>query len=82
MRELENLLLKMWADNGIKEIYKYKGRIKAFREPLSNFELFTDVTSQLFSDVEDIANNKHSTPEEYKVSIETLIQDRREQNLL
>lgn len=77
MNELEMLLLKLWKNNGILEIYKYKGRIVAFREPLTNMELFNDVTMQLFSDVEDIANHKHSTPEEYKVNVEQLIQNRK-----
>jgi hypothetical protein len=74
--ELELLLLKMWAYSGIKEIYKYKNRIKAFREPLTNIELFYDLTCHLFKDVEDIANHKDSSPDEYKVSIESLIKSR------
>jgi hypothetical protein len=76
MCELELSLLKMWAESGIKEIYKYKNRIIAFRESLTNIELFNDLTCQAFKDVEDIANHKHSIPEEFKVSIESLIQNR------
>ncbi|MFF2532182.1 hypothetical protein ACFVS2_25065 [Brevibacillus sp. NPDC058079] len=76
MNELELLLLQMWADFGIEEIYKYKNRIKAFREPLTNIELFTDLTHQLFKDVEDIANHKGSVPDDYKVSVKSLIKGR------
>ena len=77
MRELELMLLEMWAANDIKEVYKYKDRIKAFREPLTNIELFTDLGSQLFKDVEDIASHRPSTAEDFKVSVQTLIENRK-----
>lgn len=44
MRELELLLLKMWAENGVEEVYKYKNRIQEFREPLNDIELFYDLS--------------------------------------
>ncbi|KAF6565286.1 hypothetical protein G9G63_08995 [Paenibacillus sp. EKM202P] len=78
MNELELLLLKMWEDCGIEQIYKYKNRINAYRESLPNRELFYDLTYQLFKDVEDIADYEHSSPEEYKVEVESLIKSRKE----
>lgn len=78
MRELELLLLQMWADNRVEEVYKYKNRINWYRrEDLPGIELFHDLTYRLFQDVEDIANYKHSIPEEYKVSVKKLIEDRK-----
>lgn len=71
--DLELSLLRHWNVNGIKEIYKYKHSIKAFRSPLVNFELFKDLSGGMFLDVEDIANHKFGEPEEYKVSVEELI---------
>lgn len=76
LKELELLLLKMWEETGIKEIYKYKHRIKHFREPLTNIELFLDMTYCLFQDVEDIANHRDSCPEDYKVTVASLIEAR------
>ncbi|WP_064199690.1 hypothetical protein [Brevibacillus brevis] len=76
MNELELQLLKMWADCGVQEIFKYKNRIKIYRKHLPSIELFYDLSYQLFTDVEDIANYKESIPEEHKVSIESLIQSR------
>ncbi|ADO59567.1 hypothetical protein [Paenibacillus polymyxa] len=76
MKELELMLLNMWSECGIEEIYKYKNRIKAFKEPLLNIELFYDLTYRLFSDVEDIANHEDSCPKNYKLSVNALIQSR------
>lgn len=79
MKELELLLLKMWAENGVKEIYKYKHRVIEFRKPLTNIELFYDLSSgNMFADVKDTANDRNLTAEDVKVSIETLIQNRTE----
>lgn len=78
MKELELLLLKMWAENGVKEIYKYKNRVKEYRAPLTNIELFYDITYNMFPDVEDTANDRNLTAEDVKVSIETLIKNRTE----
>lgn len=73
MKELELMLLKVWKENGVKEIYKYKSRIKFFREPLPNIELFFDMGQKMFRDVEDIANTD-ALPEEFKRNIDDLIQ--------
>lgn len=78
MKNLELMLLNMWKDNGFNIIYKYKNRIKAFREPLVNIELFYDVTQNMFQDVEDIANYDNSAPEDFKKDIGSLIQTRSE----
>lgn len=76
MKELELSLLMMWKENGVEEIYKYKQRIKHFREPLPNLELFWDLTYKMFQDVDDIANYSDSIPEDCKISVEKLIQNR------
>ncbi|MED3440226.1 hypothetical protein P4393_12245 [Bacillus subtilis] len=77
MRELELLLLKMWAENGVEEVYKYKNRIQDFREPLNNIELFYDLShGKAFADIEDIANHRDSMPEDYKVNVQVLIENR------
>ncbi|MCY8549456.1 hypothetical protein MOD25_06000 [Bacillus haynesii] len=76
MKHLETVLLKMWRDNGINEVYKYKNRIKAFREPLKNIELFTDLTHKMFEDIEDISRHKNSTPNDFKVEVDNLIKNR------
>lgn len=73
---LELLLLNMWLDNGIKDIYKYKNRINAFQYSLTNIELFNDLTYLAFTDLEDIANHRYSIPEDFKVSVEDLIEKR------
>ena len=73
---VETMLLEIWKNNGVTEIYKYKSRIKAFREPLTNIELFYDMTQSMFQDVEDIANHNYSSPKSYKKNIEDLIQSR------
>lgn len=73
MKNLETALLKMWRDNGINEVYKYKNRIKAFREPLKNIELFADLTNRMF---EDISHHKNSTPSDFKIEIDNLIKNR------
>jgi hypothetical protein len=65
MRELELLLLKMWAEFGIEYIYKYKNRIHVYkREGLIRYELFCDLTYRMFTDVEDTANGNELYPEE------------------
>ncbi|WP_186332825.1 hypothetical protein MKY82_22145 [Paenibacillus sp. FSL W7-1279] len=75
--DLELALLKMWAATGIKEIYKYKNRIKIYkREGLSRFELFYDLSHSMFTDVEDTANGDDLYAEECKVSVEVLIKRR------
>lgn len=76
MKDLELMLLNMWKSNDFEVIYKYKNRIKAFREPLVNIELFYDPTYGMFQDVEDIANYEDSTPEDFKRKIDDLIQAR------
>jgi hypothetical protein len=76
MKEFELALLNMWKDNRVKEIFKYKNRIYHFREPLVNIELFFDMTYKMFEDVDDIANYNNSAPEDYKISIDELIQNR------
>ncbi|TVX85611.1 hypothetical protein [Paenibacillus agilis] len=73
---LELLLLKMWKDNGISEVFKYKNRIHIYRGDLPSIELFNDLTYRLFQDVEDIAKHADSIPDDYKVSIEELIKVR------
>lgn len=78
MRELELLLLVEWAENGVKEVYKYKNRIKAFRDPLINIELINDLScGEMFADIDDVANHMDASPADYKVSIATLIENRR-----
>lgn len=77
--ELEKLLLKFWAENGMDEIYKYKHRVKWFRERegLTHIELFTDLTNGLlFADVKDIANYSDMYPEDCKVSVASLMKAR------
>ncbi|QRV11392.1 hypothetical protein JR311_20435 (plasmid) [Bacillus velezensis] len=77
MRELELLLLVMWAENGVNEVYKYKNRIKAFREPLVNIELINDLScGGMFADITDVASYKDASPVDYKVSIATLVENR------
>lgn len=73
---IELTLLKMWADAGIKEVYKYKYRIKAYRVPFVYFDLLYDPSSRMFTDVEDIANTRDSCPEDGKVSITEMIRKR------
>jgi hypothetical protein len=65
----------MWHTQGIKEIYKYKHRIKIYRrEGLEGYDLFNDITcGLLFKDVEDTANYRDATPEDFKVSVEFLL---------
>lgn len=80
-KSLEQSLLEMWQGFGIKEIYKYKNRIKVYkREGLVRYELFTDLTYRLFADVEDTANYHDATPEDFKVRVEDLLSDRRGDN--
>ncbi|MCM3405501.1 hypothetical protein [Cytobacillus oceanisediminis] len=75
--ELELILLNIWHDNGIKEVYKYKNRIKAFREPLVNLELINDLScGEMFADIEDIANHRDALPEDYKIDVKSLIENR------
>ncbi len=78
MKELELLLLKMWSNAGVEEIYKYKNRIKEYRRPeLTRFELFYDLTSgTMFTDVKDTANGDDLYAEDCKVSVEDLIKKR------
>jgi hypothetical protein len=73
--KLERVLLKMWHSQGIKEIYKYKHRIKIYRrEGLEGYDLFNDITcGLLFREVEDTANYRDATPEDFKVSVEFLL---------
>ncbi|MGF6357120.1 hypothetical protein ABIE27_005059 [Paenibacillus sp. 4624] len=80
-KSLELSLLEMWHSQGIEEIYKYKNRIKVYRrEGLIRYELFTDITcGLLFKDVEDTANYRDATPEDYKVRVDVLLNDRREE---
>lgn len=73
---LELALLTYWQSNGVKAIYKYKHRIKEYKEQENrvNIELFTDVTSgTLFKDVGDIANSVGTTDSDAMVDIETLL---------
>lgn len=81
-KSLELSLLEMWHSQGIKEIYKYKHRIKVYkREGLIRYELFTDLTcGLLFKDVEDTANYRDATPEDYKVRVDVLLSERRGDN--
>lgn len=75
--DLELALLRMWAHVGIKEIYKYKNRIKIYkREGLGRFELFYDLSHAMFTDVEDTANGDDLFAEDCKASIEMLIKRR------
>ena len=77
MNELEMALLKMWAENGVEEVYKYKHRVMEYRKPLTNIELFNDITcGKVFADIKDKANYSNATSEDCKISIETLIQNR------
>ncbi|MEY8695953.1 hypothetical protein AB9M90_15450 [Bacillus safensis] len=77
MIDLELSLLKMWEEYEIKDIYKYKNRVKAFRgENLSNFELFNDLTHIMFKDIEDIANHRDYIAEDHKASTAMLIRNR------
>ncbi|WP_336784052.1 hypothetical protein [Paenibacillus illinoisensis] len=77
MSELELLLLKMWAENGIVEVYKYKNRIKVFkREGLVRYELFCDLTYKMFPDLEDTANRDDAYAEDCKASVKDLIKSR------
>lgn len=81
-KSLELSLLEMWHEQGIKEIYKYKNRIKVYkREGLIRYELFTDLTcGLLFKDVEDTANYQDATPEDFKVRVDVLLTNRRGDN--
>lgn len=73
----ELYLLKMWLDNGMKYIYKYKGRIRCFRrEGLTMFDLFLDLDGH-FEELRDIADYSDEYPEGNKVSVQELI-DKRE----
>ena len=72
--EIELSLLKMWAKNGIEEIYKYKNRINWYRrEGLARMELFHDITHRMFTDVQDTANGDELFVVDYKVRVEDLI---------
>lgn len=77
--QFELYLLRMWLDKGMEEVFKYKNRIKWFRdrEELVAIELFNDVSGSLFSDVVDIADHEHSYPNEHKVSVQELIERRK-----
>ncbi|SGI73857.1 Uncharacterised protein [Mycobacterium tuberculosis] len=76
--ELELALLKLWEEAGIREIYKYKNRIKVYkREGLVRYELFCDITcGTMFTDVEDTANGEDLYAEECKVEVKSLIVNR------
>lgn len=74
--QVETYLLKAWEKAGFKEIYKYKGRIKAFREPLTNLDLLYEPSQELFTDVQDIADFAESSPEQYKIPINFLLAKR------
>ncbi|MGG1880521.1 hypothetical protein ABDI30_23535 [Paenibacillus cisolokensis] len=75
--DLELALLRMWSDAGIKEIYKYKNRIKIYkREGLCRFELFYDLSHAMFTDVEDTANGDDLYADDCKASVEMLIKRR------
>jgi hypothetical protein len=81
--EFELQLLRMWQTAGIYEVYKYKHRVKAYHEQRHNNKLFYDLTNgTLFIDIKDVADGHPSipyheiTPEDCKVSIESLIQTR------
>ncbi|WP_186314849.1 hypothetical protein [Bacillus pumilus] len=73
--DMEAILLKMWSDVGIECIYKYKNRIKAFREPLPSIELLNDVAGLFFSDIEDIANHSNSAPIDFAVRIKDILRE-------
>lgn len=79
-KDLERLLLEMWLASGIKEIYKYKNRIKVYkREGLTRSELFYDLTYVLFADIVDIANYEEAEAEDYKVRVDELLEKRIEE---
>lgn len=72
-------LLTYWKMNGVEWLYKYKDRIKQYRdgENLVNHELFMDMTSDgLFQDIGDVARLMDVTGDDVKVSIDLLIANR------
>ena len=75
--DIELALLKMWVQNGIEEIYKYKNRINWYRrEGLARIELFNDLTFGMFADLEDTASRNDAYVEDCKVRVEDLIMKR------
>lgn len=77
---LELNLLTYWKKNGVEWLYKYKHRIKQYREEenLVNHELFMDMTSGgLFQDIEDVASLMDVTGDDVKVSVDQLIANRK-----
>ena len=81
-KELELILLNIWKNSGIEEIYKYKRRIKEFREPLTNIDLFLDVTYSLFQDIKDVADYENLSPIDCVVNINDLIKEREMKTML
>lgn len=77
MEALELILLKLWEQNQVKYVYKYKNRIKSFkREGLSTPTLFYDITCKMFPELEDIADKDVLYPIHCKVSVKELIERR------
>ncbi|RAW18522.1 hypothetical protein DC345_04925 [Paenibacillus taichungensis] len=72
----------MWHAQGIKEIYKYKHRIKIYRrDGLEGYDLFNDITcGHLLKDVEDTANYQDATAEDFKVRVDVLLAERKGEN--
>lgn len=75
--KFEIYLLKMWSNSkSFEKVYKYKNRIRAFRQPLTDIDLFYDLTYLLFEDIIDTADSNKYYVEDYVIDIDTLLNKR------
>ena len=67
-------LLEMWHNaKSFDKIYKYKNRIMAFRQPLTNIELFYDLSYGMFEEIQDTADGSDYYAEDCAVEIKQLL---------
>lgn len=72
--KFEIYLLEMWhSAKSFDKIFKYKNRIKAFRQPLTNIELFYDITQLMFEELVDTADRDDYYAEDCAISIKELL---------
>lgn len=67
-------LLEMWYNaKSFDKIYKYKNRIRAFRQPLTNIELFYDLSHRMFEEIQDTADGSDYYVKDCAVEIKELL---------
>lgn len=77
IRNMEQYLLETWKFIGVKEVFKYKGRIYYYTGGGTQVELIYDVKNCLFEELKDVASRRDTDIDSEKISIKQLIENRR-----